>query len=355
MLEALLAAGAPSGPGNGDLKPVGWYHSHTRSEIFLSDADLEIHRRFFPEPWQVALVLKPHTFQPMRAGFFFRETGGAIAAARSRAEFEIEPLPMERVPGAEETEERPLVAPLEKRPRLGDDAGPVITVTPEPQGAATATAPAPEENRPPAPEIAPPKFLEPVPVRSRRWLSAVLAVAAGMAIGGMLYQTRAKWLPPLVNITHSSAAPLPPAAPPAALGLSASDDNGQLQIRWERNSPAVRNAVAAVIEILDTGPPKVIALDQAHLQSGSFTYARAGESVDITLEVRQPDGRKVKEATNFLGAAPTLGLAKERDDLARQNAQLQLDIEKLQKSLAEARAQVRAQQKRRLENQDTQP
>src|ERR1700674_2742135 len=27
---------------------IGWYHSHTRSEIFLSDADLEIHRRFFP-------------------------------------------------------------------------------------------------------------------------------------------------------------------------------------------------------------------------------------------------------------------------------------------------------------------
>ena len=36
---------------------MGWYHSHTRSEIFLSDADLEIHNRYFPEPWQVALVL----------------------------------------------------------------------------------------------------------------------------------------------------------------------------------------------------------------------------------------------------------------------------------------------------------
>src|SRR5215475_345259 len=25
---------------------VGWYHSHTRSEIFLNDADQEIHKRF---------------------------------------------------------------------------------------------------------------------------------------------------------------------------------------------------------------------------------------------------------------------------------------------------------------------
>ena len=38
------------------LEPVGWYHSHTRSEIFLSDVDLDIHKHFFPEPWQVALV-----------------------------------------------------------------------------------------------------------------------------------------------------------------------------------------------------------------------------------------------------------------------------------------------------------
>ena len=28
----------------GGLRPVGWYHSHTRSEIFLSDADIAIHQ-----------------------------------------------------------------------------------------------------------------------------------------------------------------------------------------------------------------------------------------------------------------------------------------------------------------------
>src|SRR5688500_10496070 len=63
-------------PRSGDARPVGWYHSHTRSEIFLSDADLEVYRRFFPEPWQVALVLRPHTLDPARAGFFFREADG---------------------------------------------------------------------------------------------------------------------------------------------------------------------------------------------------------------------------------------------------------------------------------------
>ena len=88
---------------------VGWYHSHTRSEIFFSDADLEIHRRYFPEPWQTALVLRPHTFQPTRAGFFFREAvpshppsplslllppQGSIRGEASYGEFALEPLPL---------------------------------------------------------------------------------------------------------------------------------------------------------------------------------------------------------------------------------------------------------------------
>src|SRR5689334_25216832 len=34
-------------PHDGSGRPVGWYHSHTRSGIFLSEADLEIYRHFF--------------------------------------------------------------------------------------------------------------------------------------------------------------------------------------------------------------------------------------------------------------------------------------------------------------------
>ena len=77
---------------------MGWYHSHTRSEIFLSDADLEIHRRFFPEPWQVALVMKPHTFQPTRIGFFFREADGSVQAERSYREDSWTRCPSGRCP-----------------------------------------------------------------------------------------------------------------------------------------------------------------------------------------------------------------------------------------------------------------
>src|ERR1700683_183179 len=92
-LAGLLAASAGKGSQTG-----GWYHSHTRSEIFLSDADQEIHRRFFPEPWQVALVLKPHTFNPARAGFFFRDARGGLHGEASYGEFELTPLAVKPAP-----------------------------------------------------------------------------------------------------------------------------------------------------------------------------------------------------------------------------------------------------------------
>ena len=68
---------------SGELEPVGWYHSHTRSENFLTEADLEMHNRYFPVIWQVALVVRPSTSEPARAGFFFREIGGSIHASAS--------------------------------------------------------------------------------------------------------------------------------------------------------------------------------------------------------------------------------------------------------------------------------
>lgn len=46
---------------------VGWYHSHPRMGIFLSEMDLTLHRHFFPQPWHVALVING---QDRNAGFF---------------------------------------------------------------------------------------------------------------------------------------------------------------------------------------------------------------------------------------------------------------------------------------------
>lgn len=64
------------------LEPVGYYHSHTREEICLSEADMKIFNRFFPLPWQVALVVRPANLAPTRAGLFLRDANGAASECR---------------------------------------------------------------------------------------------------------------------------------------------------------------------------------------------------------------------------------------------------------------------------------
>ena len=46
---------------------IGWHHTHPNFGIFLSAYDLFIHRNFFSQPWQIAMVVDP---QRQEMGFF---------------------------------------------------------------------------------------------------------------------------------------------------------------------------------------------------------------------------------------------------------------------------------------------
>ena len=82
-LRDLLSSAATEG-----LQPVGWFRSRTRSEIALCDADAALHDAYFPEPWQVMLVLRPEVTRPTRAAFFARVDG---SLSMSASEFVVEP------------------------------------------------------------------------------------------------------------------------------------------------------------------------------------------------------------------------------------------------------------------------
>ncbi len=56
-----------------ELDIVGWYHTHPDFGIFLSGHDLFIHRNFFAQPLQVALVVDP--IRQARGFFRWREGG----------------------------------------------------------------------------------------------------------------------------------------------------------------------------------------------------------------------------------------------------------------------------------------
>ncbi len=115
-LAELIAAPAADPELHG-LAALGWYHSHIHSRIFLSERDLQIHSRYFPAPFQVALVLRPGTDRPLRAGYFFWEPGGGIHADSSYQEFALKSPPPEPAlrrpaPSRQPPQSTPLAEPV---------------------------------------------------------------------------------------------------------------------------------------------------------------------------------------------------------------------------------------------------
>ena len=382
-LEQLLSTHANL---DGGLRPVGWYHSHTRSEIFLSDADLNIHQRFFPESWQVALVMKPHTFQPARIGFFFREADGSVHANASYREEVLDAAPVRQMPSGAPAAP-PSNDPPPQRCRQEPASEPVIlpatVIEPEPvplpePRLTLAPPPAPVTvdadvpfPAPPAAHLPVPKFLVENASSSRRWMVVGIGVVAFLGTIGAAFQIRQMWLPrvlaamrPASAVTSPPAARAPAPAPPP-LGLNTVDREGQLQISWDRTSPAVQHASDALLEINEGGPkPTAIQLDAAHLQTGSFTYARTAEKVDVRLIVHPAGGQDFREVTSFLGKLPERKPAEDpqaqeqRAEMARQAAKLKADLtfqaaktKKLEKDVKSMRDEMRLQQLRRLNNQ----
>jgi proteasome lid subunit RPN8/RPN11 len=366
-LAELLADAASGAP---ERQSVGWYHSHTRSEIFLTEADREIHLRYFPEPWQTALVLRPHAMRPARAGFFFREADGSLRSEAPDSELVLEDLPVQPAPRAEATVAGGRVS---RQPAGMQSGPPAITLDsqavislpeppPEPPSAGVPDAPPSSPELTDEQSVPIPKFLE-TPSRGARHAVATLAILGGcLAAAAAAFQTRTLWLPRVAALYRHSE----PASPPLFLGLNAIDLAGQLQIRWDRTSPAVRDADEGMIEILDGATPHATALDAAHLQAGAFTYARQTEKIDVTLTANLPDGRTVREATSFLGrppngepAAENPDVRKARADFAKQTAKLKSDLRAqtartriLEKSVEDVQKQLKDQQTRRMLNQD---
>ncbi|HXM42575.1 MAG TPA: hypothetical protein VN924_15080 [Bryobacteraceae bacterium] len=242
------------------LEPIGWYRTHTRSEVLLSEADLNFFYRFFPEPWQVGLIVRPHSFAPTRAGFFFREAEGVIRAHSSHLEFTLAPVAAAHPPRAKEGAAMRSAEP----PTTRLD----VAAAPEP-APVPAAAPRPELETEPLP-----------PPRGRaalwKWFAAGLALLAVATLGF--------WL----QTSHSS------------LTLSATDLGGQLRIAWDGAARSIGHATGGSIDIDDHGVRTQLRLTPADLRTGSIFYARQSGDVSVRLTVDVPGGLPTVEATRFL-------------------------------------------------------
>jgi hypothetical protein len=289
------------------LEPVGWYHSHTRSEIFLSEEDLEIYDRYFPEGGQIAMVIQPAQFGPARVGFFFREPDGSVQAERSYLEFSVKPS-------------------SRRKPRPGLQPAPVSGPTPSGGNGGTRTAAALDrwtEPAEPATPPAPPSFslIEPRVSRKRLWLLSALCLAmAGLGVGAGAYWFRA------------------PAQP---LAVHVMDVDGQLLIEWDRTARAVQQATGGTVEIIDGSERSTVEMDGERLREGSITYVRRSDRVDVRFRVNRPGSAPTEEFIRFLGQPILSKPSPEELEAIRQRDELQQQVEKLRADLRSKNAQLR--------------
>lgn len=121
------------------LVPVGWFISHSRGELLVSDREASLFEQFFPRPDQITVLIKPIKFQPTRFAFLKRNSDGLLARDGTQQAI-ILPLPGRagRATLAEPTPsiaapslplEEPAAPPNQPEPQAAPD--PVVVETPE--------------------------------------------------------------------------------------------------------------------------------------------------------------------------------------------------------------------------------
>ena len=386
------------------MMPLGWYHSHTRSEIFLSPADLQLYNEFFHERWQVALVVRPANLQPTRAGLFFREPRGSLKSDAPTQEFVLEPPGFglsaldPNDPAAQERPAASIAPPF--RVHVQPSAVPATPVDPPSMTSLSAAVSmlcsepdAPSSEPETGPETAPPLFAPPP--------AATFAPAAGNGSGaieseapdtGIPDATPEPFLQPQPEKTGEigmqsfdlaesaardrrntgwiwvlaifillagggSAAFLMSGrvAKPVDLGLETYDLNGALLIRWDRSSAVIRGATRAELEIEDGGETFPVPLSPGQLAAGGYGYLRRTAEVSVRMKVDGPT--PVEEYSNFNGVAQPALSPGTKNELARaleekehlktelinesmQSSELRREITLLRRQLAEGRAKA---------------
>jgi hypothetical protein len=289
LLESLQAAGRD--PQLQVLEPVGWFVSHTRAGLLMTEEDLELFQRQFGEPWQVTLVYSPSRQGPTRAGFFVRDANGAVRTESCYREFVV----------------------VETRSPKTEDPGAIP---------ASARTPAPPRQR--VRQAAPrPGGLEMQPRGYRRFAFVALAL--------VLFAVAALAVPRMFNNTVSND----------PLQLKLLDAQGQLRVEWDRLSGTVQQADSATLIITDGKPVPPIELDRETIQGGSVTYARLSEDVSVKMLIQRKGQPPFQEMARYVGSpvpkVETKDLRDSRDRRSRMMTEAKQLREELQRESKRAR------------------
>ncbi len=321
-----------------DLVPLGCFVSHLREGVSLSATDIEIYNGFFPEPWQVALVIHPKGGGLAEAGFFMRESEGKLRSESSYHTFELRPLQLQP--------EAAILAPASREPETPakpeisaePEAAPPLESAPEPRNLAASEnagerpafaksaaawasvavreadepsppfrparradplrpAPAPRDTS--YPHLPTPSFETEESLPSReRWLWAIpILLALGIA-AFVLYQRRAP-------------------SPNSVLALRAWNEAQTVQLAWDANSRAVRDSYRGEIAIDDGGKTSQVALTSDQVHAGKMSYLPQSSDIGFDITVYPTNGDPIHDSTRLI--APGLHAPTEAPQLLPEN------------------------------------
>lgn len=275
---------------SGSLIPVGYFRSHTRDAVGLGDEDLELLKKYFPEPEAIVLLIRPYGTKPSIAGFYFREDG-EFQKGPPLLEF---PLRRKDLAPNDSTPPRPAAQRAIRRPPPPPPPPPVhpgaqrsIPVEQRPHSSALTSLGLSE---PQAGQDLPAAFPDLAPVSSSRRRSVWVPLSLVFLLLGLL-------------LGFQAAITVRPEAPGAGayhLSLSVTPSASDLQVKWDRNAPAIKAARRGVLVIEDGDLSKQVDLDPGQLQNGNVVvYRRYSNHVRFRLELSMTDTDTVIETAEW--------------------------------------------------------
>ncbi len=283
---AALEAAAANVLAAGELAVVGLYRSHTRPGLQLEEADFDLIRRYFNDPSDLVLLIKPENANRIIGQFHAWDNGTGAHPVGGEFPFrghilkgepdignletdELETGKLE-VPAIPPVSESPREQPREQPRRLVPDFVP-SQVEPPPSLYGLGQNPGTEASE------RPDELTVERGSRLKKWLPLLAAI---VLVGGVLWFV-------LQPGNHGSPGP-PPAQTAEAvrpLGLYVDPAGQNWRVLWNPNATALHDARSVQLFVREGDEQKRFDLSARDLASGSYQYSPVANDVTFRLEV----------------------------------------------------------------------
>lgn len=269
--------------GEGEPKLVGYYRSHTRDGLGLSDEDIQLFERYLGDASQIVLLVRPFATRTSIGAFFFQENGGF----RRESSYQEFPFKRRDLGGGASLPVRNFASEATAVETISEEQpGPDLREWVKTRGGDSRGSSARVERLRPQPASTPAQFRSKWVWIPLSFVFLVVGVVVGFQSAMMLNRG---------DIDLSAASVL-------NLGLSAKSESGKVVVRWDRNALAIQNASSGTLRILDGDFSKMVNLDTRQLQNGSVIYMSAENKVGFRLEITTHQKTMVSESTEYAPA-----------------------------------------------------